>query len=155
MKHVVKKKASKSLCHQCDYTSLIKRSGLAPTLNRLKVFEVIGNNNFPLSAQEIFITLKRTNDINRVTVYRILNLLVEKGLVERIISGDRSHRYGMAPNTNHQPHAHFYCKTCNRLECLNPNSLKLDIQSLKRTFPGNIESTQIRIDGVCKNCMKQ
>ena len=142
------------MCDQCNYVELLQLSGLESTSNRLKVFEVIGNNLSPLTAQEIFNALSRTEYINRVTVYRILNLLEENGLVERISSGDRSHRFGMAPNTHHRPHAHFFCKQCKNLECLNPESLQLDMALLERTFPGTIEGTQIRIDGVCKTCLK-
>lgn len=142
------------MCRHCDYTDMLGNSGLESTPNRLNVLSVIGNNNCPLSAQEIHETLNRNNDINPVTVYRILNLLVEKGLVERISSGDLSQRYGLAPNHYHLPHAHFYCRQCKNLECLHPESLAVDIEPLRKTFPGVIENAQIRIDGICKNCLK-
>ncbi|UCD81865.1 MAG: transcriptional repressor, partial [Desulfobacterales bacterium] len=62
--------------------------------------------------------------------------------------------YGLAPNENHPAHPHFYCKTCGSLECLNPKSLSVDLQSMLRTFPGLIENVEVRVDGVCKNCLK-
>ena len=143
------------MCDHCNYSQLMESSGLEPTANRLKVFEVIGNNNSPLNAREIFNALNRTTDINRVTIYRILKILEGKGLIRRVISGDRSHRFGMAPNAHHRPHAHFFCKRCKNLECLNPECLQLDMTLLERTFPGTIEGAQIRIDGICKNCLKR
>jgi len=141
------------MCHHCNYLSLLEESGLGPTPNRQRVLEVIGNNSGPLSSQQIFATLSRTDNINRVTVYRILDLLVEKGLVERISGGGRSYVYGLAPNENHPAHPHFYCKSCGNLECLNPQSLNVDLQSMQRTFPGLIENVEVRVDGVCKNCL--
>ena len=78
------------MCHHCDYSGLLEESGLGHTTNRHRVLEVIGNNSSPLSAQQIFDTLNRTDNINRVTVYRILDLLVAKGLVDRISGGGRS-----------------------------------------------------------------
>jgi Fur family ferric uptake transcriptional regulator len=142
------------MCHHCDYPRLLEESGLGLTTNRRRVLEVIGNNSSPLSAQQIFDTLNRTDNINRVTVYRILDLLVEKGLVDRISGGGRSFVYGLAPNENHPAHPHFYCKTCGSLECLNPQSLSIDLQFMRRTFPGLIENVAVRVDGVCKNCLK-
>jgi Fur family ferric uptake transcriptional regulator len=142
------------MCHHCDYSGLLEESGLGHTTNRHRVLEVIGNNSSPLSAQQIFDTLNRTDNINRVTVYRILDLLVEKGLVDRISGGGRSFVYGLAPNDNHPAHPHFYCKTCGSLECLNPHSLSVDLESMRRTFPGLIENVAVRVDGVCKNCLK-
>ncbi len=143
------------MCHQCDYTNLLEASGLASTPKRLQVLEVIGSNNSPLSAQQIFDTLQRNNNINRVTVYRILDLLVERELVDRINGGGRSFVYGLAPNDNHPAHPHFYCKNCGNLECLNPQSLNVDVQSMQRTFPGLIENVEVRVDGVCKNCLQK
>jgi Fur family ferric uptake transcriptional regulator len=143
------------MCHLCDYPRLLKESGLGSTPNRLKIFEIIGNNKSPLSAQEIFETVSRRGDINRVTVYRILDLLVEYDLIDRISGAGRSFRYGLAPNANHQAHPHFYCRRCGNLECLNPESLRIDMEPLQRSFPGHVENVEVRLDGTCKNCLKK
>jgi Fur family ferric uptake transcriptional regulator len=142
------------MCARCNYSALLEESGLGYTLNRHRVLEVIGNNNSPLSAQQIFKTMSRNAIINRVTVYRILDLLVEKGLVNRISSGRRSFVYGPAANENHPAHPHFYCRSCGNLECLNPESLNVDTQPLRQTFPGLIEHVEVRVDGICKNCLR-
>lgn len=142
------------MCQHCDYSNFLEVSGLGHTPNRQRVLEVIGNNSSPLSAQQIFDTLSRTDTINRVTVYRILELLVDNGLVDRINGGGRSFVYGLAPNENHPAHPHFYCKSCGNLECLNPQSLNVDLQHMQRTFAGLIENVEVRVDGVCKNCLK-
>jgi len=142
------------MCYQCDYAHLLENSGLSSTPNRLKILEVIGNNNYPLNPREIIDIVSRSTDINRVTVYRILDLLVEKKIIDRISSGGRSFHYGLAPNEHHQPHPHFYCRECGSMECLNPESLHLDIKPLNRTFPGLIDNIQVCLDGICKNCLK-
>lgn len=142
------------MCYQCNYAHLLENSGLGSTPNRLKILEVIGNNNYPLNPSEIIDILSRSTDINRVTVYRILDLLVGKKLIDRISSGGRSFHYGLAPNEHHQPHPHFYCRECGSMECLNPESLHLDIKPLNRTFPGLIDNVEVRLDGICKNCLK-
>ena len=142
------------MCNQCDYNGILEDSDLPPTPNRMKVLEIVGNNNSPLSAQEIYETLSRTEDINKTTVYRILDLLVEKGVVERIRGGGRSFHYGMAPNENHPSHPHFYCKECGNLQCLSPDGLNVELENLRRTFPGIIEKVEVRLDGICKNCLR-
>jgi Fur family transcriptional regulator, ferric uptake regulator len=45
------------MCYRCDYEELLRRKDLAVTDNRLRVLEVIGDNNYPLSARDIFETL--------------------------------------------------------------------------------------------------
>jgi len=140
------------MCHQCNYEELLSNANLRATNNRIRVLEVVGNNTFPLSAKDIFNTLERSSSINRVTVYRILDLLVDQGVVERISTGGRAFYYGLAPNKYHEPHPHFYCTTCGQMDCLNPESLTVDMETLLKTFPGQIEKVEVRIDGICKNC---
>lgn len=143
------------MCHQCNYSEMLISADVETTKNRLHVLEVVGNNQFPLSADDIFKTLERSSSINRVTVYRILDLLVDHGIVERLSTGGRAAYFGLAPNDHHQPHPHFYCKNCGQMDCLNPESLNVDTDPLWQTFPGRIDKVEVRVDGVCKNCLKQ
>ena len=132
---------------------MLETAGLSPTPNRVKILELVGGDTNPLSAGDIFRILRRTSAINRVTVYRILDLLVENGLVERMSSGARSFHFGLAPNENHRPHPHFFCRRCGVLECLRPDALPLDTRPLENTYPGRIENVAVRVDGICKTCL--
>ncbi len=140
------------MCQQCNYIDLLKQAHLGATDHRLRILEVIGNNTSPLSAQEIFSTVQRSQSINRVTVYRILDTLVQRGLVERL-SGGRAFFYGLAPNAFHDPHPHFYCKQCGHLDCLQPESISMDLEAFKRIFAGQIENVEVRVNGVCRKCL--
>jgi Fur family ferric uptake transcriptional regulator len=142
------------MCYQCDYEALLTSADLEITENRLQVLTVVGNNSYPLSAGDIYRTLERSCTINRVTVYRILDLLVERGIVDRISTGGRAFYYGLAPNDHHRPHPHFYCTRCGQMDCLTPESLPVDTEAFWKTFPGKINKVEVRVDGVCKNCMK-
>jgi Fur family ferric uptake transcriptional regulator len=142
------------MCLKCNYQEMLASADLGATPNRLRVLEVVGNNSCPLSAGEIFKTLERTSSINRVTVYRILDRLVDQGMVERLSTGGRAAYYGLAPNDHHQPHPHFYCKSCGQMDCLNPESLNVETDAMQKTFPGRIDKVEVRVDGICKNCLK-
>jgi Fur family ferric uptake transcriptional regulator len=142
------------MCHQCNYNELLSAADLKATPNRVRILEVVGNNRFPLSANDIYKIMERSGTIDRVTVYRILDLLVEKNVVERISTGGRAFYYGLAPNEYHEPHAHFYCKHCGQMDCLSPESIAVDTQPLWKTYPGRIDKVEIRIDGICMKCEK-
>lgn len=142
------------MCLQCNYETLLRSSDLETTENRLRVLEVIGNNTCPLSAGDIYRTLKRRCAINRVTVYRILDRLVAHGIVERLSTGGRAFYYGLAPNRHHRAHPHFYCKRCGQMDCLNPETVSIDTAPFQETFPGRIDKVEVRVDGICKNCMR-
>ncbi len=143
------------MCHRCNYPEMLASAELEATPNRLRVLEVVGNNSCPLSAGDIFKTLERSSSINRVTVYRILDRLVDQGVVERLSSGGRAAYFGLAPNDHHRPHPHFYCKSCGQMDCLNPESLNIETDSMQNTFPGRIDKVEVRLDGICKNCLNR
>jgi Fur family ferric uptake transcriptional regulator len=142
------------MCHRCNYESILQQIGLNASHNRLRVLEAIGNHEGPVSAVEIHRRLIRSGPINRVTVYRILDLLVENGVVERISGGGRSFYYGLAPNENHHPHPHFYCRRCGDMQCLSPGSLTIDSKPLLQTFSGRVENVAIRVVGICAHCTR-
>ncbi len=141
------------MCLQCDYTGILEESGVGYTGNRLRVLEIIGNSPSPLSASAILAAFRRLHPINRVTLYRILDIFVENGVLDRLSAGDRSFRYGFAANDNHPRHPHFFCTRCGSMECLAPDSLPLDVRSFQETFPSLITKMEIRLDGICKNCL--
>ena len=143
------------MCHHCDYQQMLMSADLEATPNRLAVLEVVGNNSYPLSAGDIFKTLERRSSINRVTVYRILDRLVAEGVVERLSTGGRAAYYGLAPNEHHRAHPHFYCKNCGQMDCLNPETLNIETAAMQKTFPGRIDKVEVRVDGVCKNCLNR
>jgi Fur family ferric uptake transcriptional regulator len=142
------------MCHRCDYSELLKACGLRATRNRLGVLEIIGSRDFPLSAAEIYRALQDNRPINRVTVYRILDLLVARGLVQRLSGGGRSFVYGLAPSDFHPAHPHFYCKSCGHMQCLKPLSLHVDKKPMQRSFAGRIENVEVRVDGICQTCLQ-
>lgn len=142
------------MCVNCDYPGLLELAGLEPTAKRLMVLEAIGNNKYPLTAADIYRSVERSHSINRVTVYRILELLVEGNLVERLSTGGRAAHFGMAPNENHDPHPHFFCTSCGRVHCLTPGSLDISSNKLKKTFPGEIRRIEVRVDGLCPDCLQ-
>lgn len=133
---------------------MLVAADLEATPNRVDVLEVVGNNSYPLSAGDIYKTLERSSSINRVTVYRILDRLVDQGVVDRISTGGRAAYYGLAPNEHHRPHPHFYCKNCGQMDCLTPESLNIETNIIQKTFPGRIDKVEVRVDGICKNCLK-
>lgn len=143
------------MCLHCNYPELLQSGGLDPTPNRVRVLAAVGNNPSPIRAQEIFATVSRTAAINRVTVYRILDLLVEKGLAERLSTGGRSRLYGIAPNANHPAHPHFHCRRCDALQCLEPGSLTVDTGEIRRSFAGEIRAVEVRVEGICSLCLKK
>ncbi|MEJ5349236.1 MAG: transcriptional repressor [Desulfosoma sp.] len=142
------------MCERCDYRKFLEKVEIRPTKHRLAVLQILGNAPHPLTAQEVFEALQPHCTINRVTVYRVLESLVEGGVVEKISAGDRSFRYGLAPNEHHPQHAHFYCRLCGFMACLPPEKLPSFFHDDSTpSLPGVVEKYEIRLDGICHRCL--
>lgn len=140
------------MCERCDYRALLQSVGLSGTARRELVLETIGNYHGVLRPSEILRRVRKRASINRVTLYRILDLLVEKGLVHRLSAGDRTFRYGLAATPQHPDHAHFRCVQCGRMECLEPGAVPLEVKKSGHLQSVTVQRVEIRLDGLCQAC---
>jgi Fur family ferric uptake transcriptional regulator len=87
-------------------------------------------------------------DINRVTIYRVLDWLTDKHLVHKIAGNDRIWRFTAGDDELHQ-HAHFQCETCGQVVCLDDVNLAYAVR-----LPEGFRSTHIEmtIKGDCAAC---
>jgi len=88
--------------------------------------------------------------VDRVTIYRVLNSFCEDGIVHRVISDEGKAFYALckkckAEQHNHE-HAHFRCLTCQRVECL-PAAVSVSLPKGYR-----LESMNYWLSGYCKSC---
>jgi Fur family transcriptional regulator, ferric uptake regulator len=129
-------------------------SGLAATVNRELVVRVLSENGSPLTPLEL---LERLDGrMNRVTLYRILDLLVERGVVTRHNAGERAFRYCLSHGSHHESplgHAHFHCSRCGRTQCLDEKTLRLDLGRLCAALPMRVEAAEFSLSGVCQGCL--
>lgn len=140
------------MCNQCDYPTLLQSVGLPGTARRELVLETIGNHRDVLRPSEILERVRKRISINRVTLYRILDLLVEKDLVRRLSAGDRTFRYGLAGTPRHPDHAHFHCVQCGLMECMEPAAVPLEVKKFRHLQSAKIQRVEIRLDGLCQAC---
>jgi Fur family transcriptional regulator, ferric uptake regulator len=98
---------------------------------------------------------------DRVTVYRVLDWLVDQGLAHRLVGADRAYRFSAHlsqdaaldhQHTEHVSHGHFRCKQCERMFCLpNTSGLQASLQaSVPSGFAG--EAVEVTVLGRCSNC---
>lgn len=113
----------------------------------------IGEEPRPLAAAEILAVVHKRMSINKVTLYRILDLLVDEGLVRRLSAGDRAFRYGMGVSRHHPDHPHFVCSRCGVMECLGPDLLPRRLKQFQGSGKRVIKQVEVRFEGICERCM--
>ena len=96
--------------------------------------------------------IKRLNSkLNKTTIYRVLENLVDDGILHSFIGQDGIKWYSMNINctkSKHEDlHPHFECIECGKINCLNTEVIIPKIQNHK------ILSSQILIRGLCEKCV--
>lgn len=91
-------------------------------------------------------------ELDRVTLYRVLDWLVDKGLAHKVLGEDRAWRFNAVatPAAPHE-HAHFHCDRCGRLYCLD----QLQPLFAFSLPPGFVcRHAELTLHGVCPDCQR-
>jgi len=114
------------------------------------IYELINKSNKALSHQEIQAELKGL--CNRVTIYRVLDKLLEQKQIHRIIDTEGKSRYACSKHScshddHHHNHIHFSCEKCKEVTCLEGVTPVFDL-------PSNYEAHDLNftISGICPKC---
>ena len=124
----------------------VRQTGARVTTSRVRVLDVLLDSAQALSHHDIEARLKRAA-IDRVTLYRVLDWLVEKNLAHRIAGADRVWRFSAALS-DHREHAHFHCNQCGKLLCLD----QLASQNVRLPRGYRSECVELTVNGVCAEC---
>lgn len=127
--------------------NFLERTGLEPTLNRILIFSALADSPHPLTAREVYEAVLGEHKINRVTVYRILDMLADKGAVNRVSSGERALQFCTGRN-----HSHFHCTSCGCVQCIQNDALHFDEEAVASALPLHISTIALHLEGVCADC---
>lgn len=125
----------------------LRATGERITPARAAVFALLRDSARALSHQEIESGLGRANALDRVTVYRVLEWLVEQRLAHKVAGLDRAWRFSIAREA-HDRHAHFQCVGCGKVVCLSDAAPRR--VALPRGFRS--ESVDVTVKGRCAEC---
>src|SRR5580658_8941487 len=130
---------------------LLKKSQLSVTGGRRKILELFLQHDGALSHSDI--EKKAGEKFDRVTVYRTLQVFLEKGLIHSIPSVDNSIRYALCKDDcsgwrHSDDHSQFVCTSCGTTVCLE------DVVVPAVRLPGGYVSEQVEmlVSGICKSC---
>jgi Fur family ferric uptake transcriptional regulator len=130
---------------------LIRESGDRSTPSRVRVFSLLLAKKSPVTHHQIEADLDRSGKIDRVTLYRVLDWLTEKGLVHKVVSDDRVWRFriNQSDTASHQ-HAHFKCTQCAKVICL--EDVHADIGTPVLPAGYHRTETELTVKGICAEC---
>jgi Fur family ferric uptake transcriptional regulator len=116
------------------------------------VIDLLGEQRCALSAAQIETRLRgEGRPIARASIYRTLDLLVERGLAERVVVGQGEARFEpLEPSGEH--HHHLFCGQCGRLVPFDDPGLERAIDGLQDRLGVTVDSHDVLLRGFCGQC---
>jgi len=129
---------------------ILRQNQLKNTKQRVRVLEEIASDSAAISQPEL--EKKLGKEIDRVTLYRILNIYEDKGILHRIIDINGTANYAICSSActahhHHDEHVHFNCTNCSKIYCLAVSVPPINIPSGFKT-----EAMNFIAYGICDKC---
>ena len=137
-----------------NYKEVLTREGVKSTKHRNAILGILERSEIPLTAEEIFLSLKDKHaSIWLSTVYRTLELLTIKNLVVKTtIMGDDKALYEL----NHNEHKHHViCIGCHKMISFLDCPVEEFEKTLKERIDFNVTGHRLEIYGYCQECKYQ
>ncbi len=96
---------------------LIRAAGARATPARIRVLRLLRTAPTALTHAQIESALG-VPVLDRVTLYRVLDWLVDSGLAHKNADASRVYRFSAAVAGEHTAHVHFRCEVCGGVFCL-------------------------------------
>jgi Fur family ferric uptake transcriptional regulator len=145
-----------SVSHQTGWTEHVRTvlagAGLKRGGARARIVDLLAGQPCALTAVEIEDALRgQGRPTGRGSIYRVLELLVEHGLVERVEVGDGQARFErVRPGGDH--HHHLVCERCGRLVAFDDPGLERAIDRLSERLGVRVDSHDVLLRGACRKC---
>ncbi len=130
---------------------LLRRDGYRAARARRIVVSVLARQHCCMSVPEIIEAARASGQtVGTASVYRILDLLVEKGLVQKIDLGDDRAHYERIDHADH--HHHLVCNECGRVEPFSDNQLEAALERVEKGAGFTVASHDVLLRGACDDC---
>ena len=124
------------------------RNGVA----RRAVVELLGRQDCCLTAQEIFDELRaQGTQVGIASVYRVLELLTEKHLLQRIGLGAGTARYEPVHASGHHHH-HLVCARCGKVDAFADEKLERALHEVESKTGYSVAGHEVVLHGTCRAC---
>ena len=126
--------------------SYLTKNGVRPLQKRVKIMHyLISNRNHPTVDVIYNDLVQKINSLSKTTVYNVLNLFIQEGLVIPLNIENNELRY----DADTSAHGHFKCKVCGGVFNFGINKENMPDPLL---YGFRIDEFQYSIKGVCSFC---
>ena len=136
-----------------DLLAALKRRDYKITRQRRAVLKVLSLSREQLAPAEVYEKVRREHPgIGLVTVYRVIQMLIEIGLICEVHAGGNCRRYLIRRQSEH--HHHLICSDCGAVVDFIDCDLGELGKRLARETGFEIESHLLEFLGRCRSCQR-
>jgi Fur family ferric uptake transcriptional regulator len=130
----------------------LREAGFRAGGARSAVIGLLAGQDCCASAHEIHEQLRgQSRSVGIASVYRVLDVLVELRLVQRVDVGDGIARFEPAlPDGDH--HHHVVCDDCGKVEPFSDSSLETAIARASERLGYSVDAHEVVLRGECGDC---
>lgn len=129
------------------FSNVLRNKGVSVTAPRLEIFETLVKAEKPLKNGEV---VKRTPNVDRVSVYRNLELFSKLGITETTVQGWTPLTELAEPFRAH--HHHMTCEHCGKVIEIEDGSLERVLSSIVAAYDFTLNKHMVELSGLCSNC---
>ena len=112
--------------HRKKIVQLLRRHGISPTVQRVKIASTLLLRPQHLSAEQVLTLTNQTGrPVSKATVYNSLGLFARKGLIRELFVDQERAFY----DTSTHPHHHFYNPVTQEICDIDPESVNIDLNA--------------------------
>lgn len=130
-------------------TIKLESKDIKPTANRILVMQALMSAGRALSLFDIESAI---GTLDKSSIFRTLNLFLDKHAVHGIYDGSGSMKYEVCDSpgqcSDSDMHVHFYCRKCHRTICLKD----LTVPSIRLPENFKAEYKNYTVMGLCDRC---
>lgn len=133
------------------FAAQLRAAAVKVTRPRLRVLGCLGRAAAELTHAELAerLAADKAGMLDRVTLYRILDSLVDCGLAWRTLDARGVYRFQLSSvRAAHAAHAHFHCQRCGGVVCLEQMAMP------RAHLPAGFVARQVEVEvrGLCAGC---
>lgn len=132
-----------------NFKNILQARDLKATSKRIEVLQTIADYGSAMPYSEL---QKSLENFDRVTLYRNINTLMDKGVIHKASTRGQETYYAIcshhctSEHHNHQ-HIHFKCTSCKEVSCMEiSGNFSIQIPNVQ------IQNIEIEASGICENC---
>ena len=129
-----------------DKYKILQSNGLKITTARIAVLDALEKKDNPSDVLSLVEDLN--TKVDQATIYRILDLFTDKGVVKRIDFGEGKYRYELQEKHHH----HLVCTSCGLVEDIEIENLESVEEQVRIKKGFLVKSHSLEFFGICKNC---